>query len=514
MDNEAVLELHNVAKTFEGQVALYGLDLSIASGEIHGLVGHNGSGKSTLIKILAGFHRPDPGADGRLAGNALTFGSSTAAAAAGIRFVHQELGLIDELDVVDNLCLSRPYRRSGFIRLRRELRDAEAMLSSLGIHLDARRPVGEMRASDRVRVAIARAVDGYRQGAISLLVLDEPDTLLPTEEMNRLFDLIRTVASLGVAILYVSHNLSEVMDLADRITVLRDGERVWSGGSHQLQYEELVALVVGKPAEAEITEPKALIDLESEGPIFEAISVSGWVVDDVSVAVSRGEIVGLAGLAGSGRDEFPSIIGGAQECIAGELRVRGVVVKAGSPRRAAASGIVLMPSDRRRQGAVVKMNARENITLPTVGRSHALKWMGIRSERTDSRAWLQRIGVTPAAPDHPFETFSGGNQQKVLLARALRTNPAVLVLDDPFQGVDLGAVLAVSARLKDAARAGVAIIVASTDPAELVELCDRVLVFRGGRIAAELRGDDLTVANAFVESGGRTESSEPHGIAQ
>lgn len=505
---DAKLELNNVAKTFVGQVALDGIDFSLYAGRIHGLAGHNGSGKSTLIKIIAGYHQPDPGTTGLLDGEAFVFGMASASYGLGLRFVHQELDLIDDLSIFDNFYLTRDYERPWFISLRKEQARIEQLLASLGIDQDVRETAGALKGSQKVGIAIAKAVDGFLDGKVRVLVLDEVDAFLPAEEKGELFRLIRNVAARGVAVLYVSHNLSDVLELADTITVLRSGAKIWSGQSRELNYQELANLVIGTsrsdaPSSA-LPETRALDS--ARVPIASVSSLSGWLLDNVDFEVIRGEILGFTGLSGAGWEEIPALISGSEKVISGSLTIQNFRVSRWSPRRASRVGIALIPGDRRRKGIVGKMCVRENVTLPSIALGNGLKTIGHRQERKTAMQWMRSTGVVPLSPENPVETFSGGNQQKILLARALRVGPSLLILDDPFQGVDVGAVMSVSEQLKASAAAGMAIVVTSSDPDDLVTLCHRVLVVRDGKIVAELSGAEMTVDRIVVESGAREES--------
>jgi ribose transport system ATP-binding protein len=500
---EPVFELRNIAKTFVGQTALDGVDLALFAGQIRGLAGHNGSGKSTLIKIMAGFHNPDPGSEAKLDGSDVEFGTVSASHALGLRFVHQELDLIDELSIFDNFFLTRSYSRPWLISMAKERSRIEMLLDSLGIDLDVRQTAGSLKGSQKVGVAIAKAIDGFSDGRVRVLVLDEVDAFLPAEEKAELFSLIRNIASYGVAILYVSHNLSDVLELADVITVLRSGRVIWSGESIGINYQDLAGLVIGAVRNEEVVQAPHSQSKDAHIVALSAQALSGWLLDNVDVAVERGEIVGFTGLSGSGWEEISSMLGGAQRPVAGTLQISGTVVTNWSPRRSSRAGVALIPGDRRRRGVIAKMTVRENITLPSVARGNGMRSIRIRKERRTALHWIEQTGVVPALPESAVETFSGGNQQKVLLARALRSEPTILILDDPFQGVDVGAVKSVSNQLRTIANSGVAIVVTSSDPDDLVNLCDRIVVIRDGRVVAELRDEECTVERVVIESGAR-----------
>ncbi|MHB1953597.1 MAG: sugar ABC transporter ATP-binding protein [Sulfobacillus sp.] len=499
------LELHNIAKTFVGQVALDGIDFSLRAGEIHGLAGHNGSGKSTLIKIIAGYHHPDPGSEGLLEGVPFEFGMSSASYALGLRFVHQELDLIDDLSIFDNFYLSRNYECPWFIGIRKERARIDQLLQSLGISQDVRDSAGSLKGSQKVSIAIAKAVDGFLDGKVRVLVLDEADAFLPTEEKEELFRLIRSVAKRGVAVLYVSHNLSDLLELADIVTVLRGGSKIWSGDSQELNYQKLASLVIGssRSVGGAMSDRPTLETSETPENVVAAHEISGWLLDNVSFTVNKGEIVGFTGLSGAGWEEIATLLAGAERVLSGSLMIHGQLFSRWSPRKSSRVGVALIPGDRRKRGIIGKMSVRENVTLPSVARGSGLRTIGRRQERRTALTWMDATGVVPPLPESLVETFSGGNQQKVLLARALRVGPSLLVLDDPFQGVDVGAVIAVSEQLKASAAKGMAVVVSSSDPDDLVTLCDRIFVVRDGSIVSELAGAERSVARIVIESGAR-----------
>ncbi|MDW5595796.1 sugar ABC transporter ATP-binding protein [Conexibacter stalactiti] len=481
------LALHGLSKRFGAQAALSGVDLELRAGEVHALLGQNGSGKSTLIKLLAGFHEPDGEPRAELLGAPLRLGSAAAAHAAGIRFVHQDLALVPGLAIVDNLALGERYAGRLWLGDRRELAAARALLESLGIELDPARPLRELAPAQRTIVAVARALSAG-VGATRLLVLDEVTATLPESEVELVFALVRRIREQGGTVLYVTHRLEEVFALADRVTVLRDGRRVSTSAVAGLDHDGLVELIVGRPLEQLYPKPpapRAELALQARG-------LSGRVARAVDLDLHRGEIVGVAGLAGSGRDELPYLLFGAAPWSAGRLTVDGREHRALTPHAAIAAGLALIPADRAGAGATPSLSLRTNVTLPRI-RAGRLRWIGRRAERADVAGWLRRLQVTPPDGEAPLATLSGGNQQKVVLARWFRLAPTALLLDEPTQGVDVGSKAAIYDQLATSARERqLAVLVASTDHEELAAICDRVLVMRGGRIAAQLSGAALS----------------------
>jgi ribose transport system ATP-binding protein len=483
----SALELRHVSKTFPGQMALEDADLELRHGEVHALLGQNGSGKSTLIKILAGFHHADSGASALRDGQPFDLGSAHAAREAGIRFVHQDLALVDQLNAVDNLALGGRYKGRWWLSEREERAAAVELLSEFGIGIDVGAPLTALAPAERTMLAIARALqDGEDRG--TLLVLDEPTATLPAQEAERLHRVVRRVREDGGAVLYVTHRLDEVFSLADRVTVLRDGQRVATRDVAELDHDALVELIVGRPLEEMFPETST----PAAGVLLEAVDLCGAVVDNVSLAVRPGEILGVAGLVGSGREELPYLLTGARRWSAGVVRAGHETFTSLSPARAIAAGIGFMSSDRKRESALPVLTVGENITLPRLEVSRFARRLSTRRERRAVTDWLRRLDVRPAAPDIPLASLSGGNQQKAVLARWLRLGARVLILDEPTQGVDVSAKAGIYHHLTEFAAAGSAAIVFSSDTEELAALCDRVLVIRDGRVDDELTAEALT----------------------
>jgi ribose transport system ATP-binding protein len=490
----AVLTLQNVSKTFRGQRALDHASLNLRGGEVHGLVGQNGSGKSTLIKILAGYHQPEPGASATLRGEDFELGSTVAARAAGLRFIHQDLGLCVTLDVVDNLALGGRYGSSWWISDRRERDDARAVLGEYGVDIDPAAPVQALSAAHRSMLAIVRGLkDGL--GAGGVVVLDEPTAALPDQEVQLLYGLIARLRDRGAAILYVSHRLNEIFDICDRVTVLRDGRNVATVATTELDHDGLVELIVGRRLETFYPAPPPVL----EDIVLEVDELRGPGVREVSLRVHRGEIVGIAGLVGSGYEAVLGLIFGAGPRSGGRVRVEQRDVAA-APAAAIAAGLAFAPADRKGLGAMLDWTLRENVTLPRLRSVGFARWLSARRERAESRPWLDRLAVVPRDPELSFGALSGGNQQKVVLARWLRAGAKAYLLEEPTNGVDLGAKHAIYEALGRVAADGACALVSSSDAEELCAICDRVLVMRDGRIAAELAGASLSVDTLVAES--------------
>lgn len=475
-----LLQMTHLSKTFPGVKALDDVSLDVDSGEVVALLGHNGSGKSTLIKVLAGVHRADAG------------GRVTVAEDAALHFIHQDLGLIPTLTAVENLDLSRRLGTGGLkpVQRRAERVRAVALLEQFGAHFDVTVPVATLTPAERSIVAIARAMDGWTS-ARNVLVLDEPTAALHGKEVAKLLTVVRQVADAGAGIIYVSHRLDEVVSFADRVVVLRDGQVVAVRARGDYDHDDLVTIIAGRTLTG--TTPGA-VSAKGNGAV--RLSVTGlWAdgLNGVDLSLCAGEIVGVSGLVGSGMERLAGVVFGATPRTAGTVEVDGVRLAADSPDRSIAAGLGFVPSDRRRHGAVVTMNARENITLPQIGaRPRARLRLNHRIERADAAHWLTTATVRPLRPEQPFALFSGGNQQKMVVAKWLRLEPAVLLLEEPTQGVDVGAKAGIYDLLARAAATGAAVLVASSDAKELAAICDRVLVLDRGVVVAEVVRPHLT----------------------
>lgn len=485
-----VLRIDHLSKTFPGQVAISDVSVAVEAGEVHALVGQNGSGKSTLIKVLAGYHQPDPdGAQAWVNGVPLTLGDGPAAAAAGIRFVHQDLGLVGSINAIENIALTAGYQtgRGGRIRWREESARTREALAGLGLtDIDVKAPIATLPPSQRTGVAIARALVGWENGA-TLLVLDEPTATLPGEDVQRLFEVVHRLKERGVSILYVSHHLDEVFELADRVTVLRDGQRIATVPVGELDHMGLVELIVGHHIET-----TTATESNVEGPPLATIrGLSGGTVHGIDLDVYPGEIVGLAGITGSGREHVLGLIAGQLARSDGDVIVDGAVIENYRPKQAIQSGVAFVPAERGLRGTVGPMNVRENLSISDVSRHFRGGRLRRRAEVDETHHWIERLSIKTSGTEAMIGSLSGGNQQKVMFGKALRLKPKLLLLDEPTQGIDIGAKEQIHQLVDAAATSGVATVVASTDTDELVRLCHRVVVLANGRIKATLVGDHI-----------------------
>lgn len=485
-----VLRIEHLSKTFPGQVALSDVSVDVAPGEVHALVGQNGSGKSTLIKILAGYHQPDDdGAAAWVNGQPLRLGDGQAAVDAGIRFVHQDLGLVGMMSAVENLAITAGFQTGtgGRIRWSAEVARTRAALEALGLaDIDVKAPVDALPPSQRTAVAIARALVGWESGA-HLLILDEPTATLPGDDVQRLFEVIHTLKQRGVSILYVSHHLDEVFELADRVTVLRDGKRIATEAVAGLDHDSLVQLIVGHRIEA----TTATASQVGDTPRFTVRDLRGGTVAGIDFDVYPGEVVGVAGITGSGREHVLGLIAGQLPRTDGDVVLDGVRIENHRPRQAIRAGVAFVPAERGVRGTVGTMSVRENLSLTDLSRHVSVGRIRRGSEVGEIHDWIERLSIKTSSSEAAIGSLSGGNQQKVMFGKALRLAPSLLLLDEPTQGIDIGAKDQIH-RLIDASVAeGMSVLVASTDTDELVRLCHRVIVMANGTITTTLVGDHI-----------------------
>src|SRR5689334_20720934 len=496
-----VLEVERVSKTFTRTKALSRVSMNIEAGEVHALLGQNGSGKSTLIKILSGYHAPDPGGGIRIQGQDLPIQSPAQSYRLGCRFVQQDLGLVSTLSVLDNMALGSGFPTSlGTIREKATYKQAKNDLERLSLEIDPKAMVAALSASERTGVAIARALREDAEYPACLLVLDEPTATLPVDEVDHLLDRVSALAALGVGVLYVTHHLGEVFRVAHNVSVFRDGKVVGAGPVKDFDHAGIVELLAGEELLAEETESRrqraARTAAHDHEVVFDVKDLRAGALAGVSFSVERGEIVGIAGLAGSGRDNVLGASFGALPRSAGEVTLTGRSLPAGRPDVAIGRGIAYLAPDRQIGGGVMTMSARENLTLPDLKPFWKGGLLRRRAETTRTKEWFQRLSVRPGdAVNESLSIFSGGNQQKILFGKWLSQKPAVFLLDEPTQGVDVGAKADLHRELVAAAEDGAAVVVSSSDLEELADLCERVLVIVDGRISAELRGAELTEGN-------------------
>lgn len=489
-----VLTARAVSKQFAGCTVLHNLDLDVARGEVRGLLGPNGSGKSTFVKILSGYHQPEPGATVSVCGQQVRFTrSGHDPARRWMGFVHQDLGLVAAATVVESFGVGRYLtgvgRSISWPRERARLKDA---LARFGAHLPPERTIAELAVTDRAILAIARAFDHLTDQHQGVLVLDEPTAFLPRDGVERVFQAIRTVAAHGIGVLLVTHHVAQALSITERITVLRDGHRVLEEPTSALTAQDVVNAMVTTGAAGQ--QPATRRSARTSKVVLRVRELSGEGVHGVSFEVAAGEIVGLTGLMGSGFQHIPYLLFGATRARAGSVSVHGNPMPLAhlTPGRAIKAGLCLVPGDRARQAAVLDAPAADNITLGNLQRHVRRGLLRQDSVIQHARRLMSQAGVHPLAPYRDLRTFSGGNQQKAVLVKWLDRTPTVLLLDEPVHGVDVASRAQIFARLAALANTGTAIVLASIDHDDLMASCDTVLVIAGGRIAARLHGATLT----------------------
>ena len=489
---ELLLEMDDIRKVFPGVVALDGARLHVAPGEVHAIVGQNGAGKSTLIKIINGAYRRDGGRV-LFEGKPVDFHSPKQAQAAGVSTIYQEINLVPFRSVAENVFMGREPRRLGFVDWRRMNREASEILGRLGVHLDVRQPLMNLNVALQQMVAIARAVSFRAR----LVIMDEPTSSLDEREVATLFDVIRGLKAGGVGVIYISHRLDELHQIGDRITIMRDGRTVEVRALSEITKLEIVARMLGKEL-GEVRREGATgftrRTTQATGvPLLAAEGLRrGRALQGASIAVRAGEIVGLAGLLGSGRTEVARVVFGADPVDAGSVRFENRPAQLQSPAEAIRAGIGLCSEDRKAEGIIPYMSVRENLTLaamPMLARTGVVDKS--RQDEIVDR-FIKLLDIKTAGPEQRIRELSGGNQQKVLLARWLCLNPKLLILDEPTRGIDVGAKAEIQALIDELADQGLGVLMISSEIEEIVEGSDRVTVLRDGRTVAEFDRNQIS----------------------
>jgi rhamnose transport system ATP-binding protein len=476
------VRLSGISKTYPGVRALKGVQLELLPGEVHALLGENGAGKSTLIKIITGMVQADPGGELTVAGQSISDPHPRRMQELGIAVVYQNPTLFGELSVAENLCMGDA---GLLISWRQRRAKARQMLARVGAHLDLDAPVKQLRMAEKQLLEIARALG--RQA--KTLILDEPTASLAQHDADRLLDLVERLRTEGVAVLYISHRLEEVLRLADRVTVLRDGSLVGTYAKSEVNRSQLIRLMAGRDL-AELF-PKSKATLGEVALEIRQLSCASAGVRDISLAVRRGEIVGLAGLVGSGRTELARTLFGLTPATSGQILVAGQPASIRSVPEARALGIAYVPEDRKEHGVIEDLPIAENISLAVLRQLHG-GWLRDGAERALAATFRQRLEIKASSIHQPARSLSGGNQQKVALARWLATEPQILILDEPTQGIDVGAKAEIHRLMGELASQGMAIVLISSEMPELLGMADRIAVMRGGRLAGIVAAAEAT----------------------
>ena len=486
-----VLELCDVSKSFGGTLALSGFSLLLEPGRIHALVGENGAGKSTLIKTMTGIHQPDSGTI-LVNGQPVTFRGTADAQRAGVAAIYQEPMVFPDLSVAENIFISH-QDRPQLINWSALNDQAAAMIARLGVSLDPRRAAAELTLAEQQTVEIARAISLN----VRVLIMDEPSASLSDHEVQRLFGIARTLRDQGVAVLYISHRLEEIFALADTVTVMRDGKHVSTRPVAEVTQASMIAEMVGRDMAGRF----ARVASKDTGETLLKVSDLGrnGVFRDVSFTVNKGEIVCFSGLVGARRTDVGLALFGVEPADTGQIEIAGQVVSITNPAQAQALGIAYVSEDRRKLGLALTEGVTPNITLAMLPKyAGAFGWLDRLRESADAQSFRDRLNIKAANLTVPVGTLSGGNQQKVMLAKWLNTKPRLLIVDEPTRGIDVGAKAEVHQILRGLVAEGVAIIVISSDLPEVLSLADRILVMREGRIVGEFAGDEATDTAVMV----------------
>ncbi len=473
----------NISKSFPGVKALDNVSLHIEKGKVHALMGENGAGKSTLMKMLIGMDIPDAGSM-TLRGKPVQFHSVHDAMQAGFAMIHQELLPFPELTVAENIFMGRePVYFSGWINQKKLYNDARKLLQELKVDIKETRRMKELSIAEMQMVEIAKAISNEAD----IIIMDEPTSAISGREVNILFDIIRSLKSRGIAIIYISHKMEEILQIADTITVMRDGRHITTQAAGELTNEQLINLIVGR-------ELSSVFDKRSSQPgeiLLEVKGLSGEKFSEINFHARRGEILGIAGLMGAGRSEIAETVFGLRKATAGSVYVKGKEIHRSNPTRAIQHGIGLISEDRKHSGLVLTASVRHNITMASLK-----KWSGVLlnrgAEQKISQEQINRFGIKTPSSEQLVNNLSGGNQQKVVLSKVLLNDPDIIIFDEPTRGIDIGAKTEIYAMMAALAKNGKAIIMISSELPEILGLSDRILVIREGKIAKELTGEEAT----------------------
>lgn len=491
MDESLLLSMRGIDKRFAGIPALTDASLEARPGEVHALIGQNGAGKSTLIKVLTGYHRRDAG-EVLFRGKPFEVGSPEQAQKNGISTIYQEINLVPMRSVTENIGLGREKRRFGLLDWTAMHAEAQHLLERFNVRIDVRRPLLEFSTATQQMVAIARAI-GF---SARLVIMDEPTSSLDEKEVAVLFEVIRQLKADGISVIFVSHKLDELYEVCDRVTIMRDGRTIRTAPMSEIGKLELVSQMLGRDIAAVGGHATAFTQgsrPQATYPVLVARHLEARPgVADVSFGLHRGEIAGFAGLLGAGRTETARLIFGAERPSGGEMLLAGRPYAPRQPRDAIAAGFGYVTEDRKQEGIVPELSVAENMTLTLLPRISCNGVVNLAEQRKIAERFINELGIKCSGPDQKIRELSGGNQQKVLLARWLAINPDILVLDEPTRGIDIGAKGEIQRIIRTLADAGLAVLMISSEIEEVVEGADRVFVLREGRIVAELEGDEIT----------------------
>ncbi len=479
------LRLTNISKSFAGVHALRGVQLELHSGEVHALLGENGAGKSTLVKVITGVHQPDTG-EIYLNDRRIHLADPRAAAAQGISAIYQELSIFPDLDIAENIFVGRrPTRFKGWVDWRKIYRESEQLLNSLGVHLNLKTKARYLSIAQQQMIEIARALSVNAR----ILVMDEPTSALTLNEVADLFLIVRRLREAGTAILFISHRLEELFEIADKVTVLRDGGYVDTRSMDGVTQEDLIRMMVGRTIKDLF--PKKVVEPGEVVLRVKNLTRKG-IFKDVSFELRKGEILGMAGLVGAGRTEVSQAIFGVAPADEGTIEIEGQSVHITNPGQAMQHGLALVPEDRQQHGLVLPMDIAENVTLPILSRFSSRGRLIMKGARQAAYEASSRLEVRATTVWQKARELSGGNQQKVVLAKWLSTNPRILILDEPTRGIDIGTKAAVHSLMSELAAQGIAILMISSELPEVLGMSDRILVMHEGRVTGSFSRNEAT----------------------
>jgi ribose transport system ATP-binding protein len=488
-----LLDIHEVSKAFAGTQALSRVSFTLAAGEVHALVGENGAGKSTLMNIVAGVVQPDEGSL-HMDGESVTIDSPRRAQALGIGIVFQELSLVESLSVGENIFVDRVPTRAGLVDWRRLEQQTREILAPFDLDVDPWAVVGDLPVSQRQLVEIAKALSLD----VRVLILDEPTSALPPDEVEALFVVIRQLRTQGIGVIYISHHLAEVFAIADRVTVLRDGRVVSTKSTSDCDIDGVIRAMVGSDIGATYARSRNI------GPaVLEARALSRTnTIESVDLTLHIGEIVGLAGLMGAHRSELGRVLGGALRPTSGEIRANDKLIRPANVRAALRHGIAYLTDERKSDGLFLDMSIADNIIAPALQRFSRLGLVDARGAVNAARERMSRLRIKATDALQTVGRLSGGNQQKVMLAKMLESGPRILVIDEPSKGVDIATKHEIHSLLRELADAGAALLIISSDLPELLTLCDRIVVMRDGQVVGELNGSEATEETILAMAAG------------
>ncbi|MCT2535429.1 sugar ABC transporter ATP-binding protein [Aquibacillus koreensis] len=485
MEHETILEMIGVKKSFHNNEVLHGVDLVLNKGEIHALLGENGAGKSTLMNILGGVHQPDNGQI-KITGQTVLMGNPRISQAHGVSFIHQELNVVTDLTVYENMFLGSELRtKIGFLDEKEMCRQTREVLSKLGVHIDPKTYVRDLETSYKQMIEIAKALLSNSK----IIIMDEPTTSLTDNEVERLFTIMRSLKQSGVSIIYISHKLKEIQAVCDRYTVLRDGNLVGTGNMKDTDLSAITQLMVGKSVSTDAFYNKAT---KGEPVLTVKNLTSEGLFKDVNFSLSKGEVLGFTGLAGDGRTELFESIFGFRKKYGGVIEVSGKPVKINHPKQALRAGIGLVPKNRKENAIIKDLSVIENMSLTSMGHFEKNGFISSKTEQKRFQEYKEQLNIKVHDPKVTIDSLSGGNQQKVVIAKWLEVNGDIIIFDNPTQGIDVGAKNEIYQHIMHLAEMGKAIIILSSEAPEILRVCDRVNIMFHGEITGKFTRDELT----------------------